>query len=383
MSSDTCRRSILAAVACALMAALPEACTPAKPTDVPAAVILDEAFALAHPGLAASFRRIGRPLLGPQGFYAEVPLSRGSDGLLSEAARAGYKPGKTSQRGALILSPLFAASLSSGESALAESGNPGTRGVSGLRALGGARLVVPDWLGAAPPWLTPVVVDWPSAFHAAGRSAGAYVAALKKAGQPTATCGLLFAATLQRGDEAVDAFVSGFEDTSGGDLPVIERLAGLGEGGGSAETGGKAGHANGGGVQGDKGAALDAAVARLLAADIRIVLVAAGSATVDASIRLARAGMALGIESSRLSDRPAADFGIFSDDEAMAARCQALALDDRPRGPARSERVPALVGYAPSAEAFTAGDANLAKLLAREGGKAMKSSERRTSAPRD
>jgi hypothetical protein len=336
--------------------ALALACSPPRGGT---AVILDEAFVAARPGLAASLEG---GIRGPLPFWSGpglvvVSLDRGTEGLLAAARKAGFHALPDASQGlgapspdepaALVTSPLFAAALLAGEGSLSPSSPAAPAGIS---ALGGAMLVVPEWRKGPNPRIFPVATDPLPAFAAAGRTAGAYVAALQASGEASAAGAIVFRATGDRGGGALDAFSDAFR-AAAGFPPLVEELRGPDE---AAET--------------------DAAVARLLAADLRIVLVAAGPASSSACGKLARPGLAVGIESSEASDFPGAAFGILPDDRALAAAVlkAARGLRKGGAGAGTGMAVPArLLAYSRASGASVAKNAkegpDLAPILAANG----------------
>lgn len=305
-----------------------------------APVFLDEAFAAARPGLASSLKGLQRRILGQGGAYAEISLARGPEGLMEEARKAGFTAAGQG-RGAIVASPLLAAALVAGEKALnLDAAEAQGRGI---QALGGLGLVVPEWQGGPQPQITPVNTESSKAFESAGRAAGAFIAALRGSGQGSATGGILFRETPSRGREVLEAFSRGFLAEAGVE-PVIEIL---GEGDTMDESG--------------------ASVGRLLAVDLRIVLVATGRDARAACRALDRQGLAVGLESADPAAWPRAAFAIVPDDKgiARAAIAAAASLGEAP-GP-EEIAVPALLVASPGASSFQAGGTDLGRLLAAEG----------------
>ena len=311
-----------------------------RPRSAP--VLLDEAFAAARPGLASSLKGFQGGILGQGGAYAEIGLARGPEELVEEARKAGFAAAGQG-RGAIVTSPLLAAAIVAGEKALGLDGSLAQEG--GIQALGGLGLVVPEWQGGPEPQITPVTTEPAKAFESAGRAAGAFIAALRRSGQGSATGGILFRETPARGREALEAFSRGFLATAGAE-PAIEVL---GEGDTMDESG--------------------APVERLLAVDLRIVLVATGRDLRAACEALERPGLAVGLESPDPAAWPRAAFAIVPDDEGLAraaiaaARGLGKAPGSRPGGIA----VPALLLAWPAAGSFPAGGSDLGRLLAAEG----------------
>ena len=307
-----------------------------------APVLLDEAFVAARPGLASSFRSLQGGVLGKGGAYAEIGLARGPEELVGEARKAGFAA-VGQGRGAIVTSPLLAAALVAGEKALGLGGSMAEGG--GIQALGGLGLVVPEWQGGPLPQVTPVNTEPSKAFESAGRAAGAFIAALRRSGQASATGGLLFRETPSRGREALEAYSRGFLAAAGVE-PAIEVLG--------------------------KGETMDesvASVGRLLAVDLRIVLVATGRDARAACKALDRPGLAVGIESPDPADWPRSAFAIVPDDRGLAQAAIAAAerLGKAPGSRLGDIGVPALLLAYPGAGSFPAGDADLGRLLAAEG----------------
>ena len=307
-----------------------------------APVLLDEAFVAARPGLASSFRSLQGRILGKGGAYAEIGLARGPEELVEEARKAGFAA-VGQGRGAIVTSPLLAAALVAGERALGLEGSQAR--ARGIQALGGLGLVVPEWLGGPQPPITPVNTEPAKAFEAAGRAAGAFIAALRRSGQESATGGILFRGTPSRGRAALEAFSRGFLATAGVE-PAIEIL---GEGDTMDESG--------------------ASVGRLLAVDLRIVLVATGRDARAACKALDRPGLALGLEGPDPAAWPRSAFAIVPDEAGLARAAIAAAerLGKAPGSALGDIAVPALLLAYPAARSFQAGDTDLGRLLAAEG----------------
>lgn len=307
-----------------------------------APVLLDEAFAAARPGLAASFRGLQGRITGPGGTYAEIGLARGTEELVAEARKAGFAAAGEG-RGAIVTSPLLAAALVAGEKALYP--DAATERGSGIRALGGLGLVVPEWQGGPQAGITPVDTDSSKAFESAGRAAGAYVAALRGSGAGSATGGILFRETSSRGREALEAFSRGFT-AAAGVAPAVEVLGGndtMDESGASVE--------------------------RLLSVDLRIVLVAIGRDARAACAALDRPGLAMGLESADPATWPRAAYAITPDDKGLARAAIAAAgsLGEAPGSRLGAIAVPALLLVYPEAGNFRAGGTGLDRLLAGNG----------------
>lgn len=307
-----------------------------------APVVLDEAFAAARPGLASELCGLQKRPLGRGGAYAVTGLDRGAEALVEEARKAGYAAAAPG-RGAIVTSPLLAAALVAGERAL--SPDAGGAELPGIQALGGLRLVVPEWRGSPQPQIVPVSTDPVPAFEAAGRAAGAFIAALRASGQAGATAGVLFRRTPARGNEALDAFSRGFA-AKAGSPPAIEVL-------GAEDT------------MDDSGIA----ITRLLAADLRVVLVATGRDAGAACTALDRPGLAIGLEGSDPADWKDAAFAIVPDDRglALAAVAEARGLGEDPAAQRAPAMVPALLMAYPRSGSFAADGTGLGRLLAGEG----------------
>lgn len=311
-----------------------------RPRSAP--VLLDEAFAAARPGLASSLKGLQRRILGQGGAYAEIGLARGPEELIEEARKAGFAAAGQG-RGAIVTSPLLAAALVAGDKALGLDGSLAQDG--GIQALGGLGLVVPEWQGGPQPQITPVITDPSRAFESAGRATGAFIAALRRSGQEGATGGILFRETPARGREALEAFSRGFLATAGAG-PAIEVL---GRGDTMDESG--------------------ASVGRLLAVDLRIVLVATGRDARAACEALDRPGLAVGLEGPAPEAWLRSAFAIVPDDKglARAAIAAAQGLGKAPGSGPGDIAVPALLLAWPAARGFPAGDSDLGRLLAAEG----------------
>lgn len=313
-----------------------------------APVILDEAFAAARPGLATDLRGLQGRLLGRGGAYAVTGLELGADALVDEARKAGYAAA-TPGRGAIVTSPLLAAALVAGERALSLD-TDGTR-LPGIQALGGLRLVVPEWRGSPQAQIVSVSTDPGPAFEAAGRAIGAFIASLRASGQAGATAGILFRQTAARGSEALDAFSRGFAARVGSP-PAVEVL-------GADST------------MDDSGTA----IGRLLSADLRVVLVATGRDARAACKALERPGLAIGLEGSAPADWPDAVFAIVPDDRglALAVVAKARSIGESPETESDPATVPALLVAYPRSRSLAAAGTSLGRLLAAEGARSQRS----------
>ncbi len=341
------------------------------------AVILDEGFARSRPSLAAALSAVAAELPGRRR-YAEISLAAGPGAFLEAAAANGYlpigqkaPPGILSQAAGIIASPLFAATLTEAARQAEESGMqpPGGPGESreaplspvttGFSAIGGEVLVTPEWLGQLPEGLATAVTDARAAYRDMGKAAGLYIVALRAtaATSPTtgdrgaagkATAAILFRERPSRPRACLDAFIEGFSELGIGP-PVVETMidAALSD------------------------PELDASVANLLAADIRVVLVSIGPRTRDAEGRLERQGLAVGADSSEAAEVSNLAFGIVPDNEALVRGLASLAASGK-----KMERldIPALLFSGQSASSYQAGDSDLGKCIAQALSKAQNTS---------
>ena len=302
-----------------------------------APVILDEAFTHARPALTGEFRQLQARFLGQGGSFVAIGAEKAADAIVEAARAAGYAKAGDG-KGAIITSPLFAAALVAGERGLEPTDEQG-----GIQALGGLRLVVPEWHGAVPTEVKAISTDYLAAYRSAGRAAGSYVAALRAAGEKGATGGILFRAGPSRGQEALEAFSEGFTATAGFP-PVAEKLAEAADEDGMA-------------------------IGRLLSVDLRIVLVAAGRENSASCGKLARPGLAIGLENTDPAAFQGASFVICPDEAgiARAASGAARLLGSAPGASMEALYVPARLLSFPRAGDFQAGKTDLGRLLAGEG----------------
>ena len=256
-----------------LAAAAASACASGKPRVL---VRLDEAFAASRPALAAALAGIrpgGRPV-----DFGLLPLGARQGSVLEElaaASRTGRGP-----RARLVASPLLASAL-----------------LDGIPAAGLAWLAVPEWQGPRDPRVFAVASDPAPAWAAAGRAAGAYVAALKAGGAASPACGLLYAESYSRPRRALEAFARAYEAAAGAP-PLVREPASREES--EAEAG------------------AEAAVKELLGADLRVLLVALGREGSAALRAAARPGLALGSTMAGGEDVPQLSFRIVPDEAGIA-----------------------------------------------------------------
>jgi hypothetical protein len=289
------RLARLAATAAALLLAafLVAAC--GRNGDAPRELVaLDEAFAAMRPELASRLEggaAKGRPLalfVRPP-VVARLALSD-SPAKALEAAQAERKRGGKSV--ALVTSPLVAKSIVEAGS---WSGDP--------------KLFVPGWEGGETPGLWAFKTDPVPAYRALGAAAGAYIAALAKAGG-SPSCGVLFSESVSRPREALSAFAETFAEASEGRHPNVREL-----GSGLAGRGQAA-------VQVVSPGDAEAAAEELLGMDIRLLFVALGSSSEAAIRRAVRPGLVIGADSPFPEASPDLDFRIVPDEKAMALRIE-------------------------------------------------------------
>jgi hypothetical protein len=321
--------------ALAVIAAL-SSCS-ARPRPV---VALDDAFAATRPELSARLKD-GRAwslgLLPPFGgpIIVPLPLSQ-SPGLALDAAKA-----EAERRGsgtAIVASPLVAKAIAEGG---AWSGDP--------------PLIVPEWPGEARPGIWSVESDPIPAYRAAGRAAGSYVTALARQEGGAPSCGIVYSESPTRPRAALSAFMEAYAASSEGRSLEVRELDEGNEGAENQEAppdsrraGGKA----------------EAAVAEILGADVRILLVALGPEA-GAAIRAAdRPGLAIGADIPYPEAPASLAFRIRPDDSAIAravaARLRAARGTVADSG---SEAVPALLEVEARAGAFPAGKSALKAML--------------------
>lgn len=282
---------------------------------------LDEAFAAARPGLAASIREGCGPFSGAR--YATISLAEGPSGLLSEAF--------ASRPEVIVTSPLFARALLEAERASATggraSGGPG----------GGARLIAVEWRGPLPGGLSAAVTSPERAYGRAGAAAGAYIKALRASQGSQAEGALLFLTSPERGGGARDAFVEAFARAAG--FPPLLREA-------ADEAGALAG------------------LEELSGSDLGLLFVAAGPIAPELCAKAARPGLAIGIAGNSEALFPEAAFGVFPDDQALASALRSLA-SKKAKKAGELVSVPARLSAGPNARLYQAGSSNLERFIAR------------------
>jgi hypothetical protein len=302
-------------------------------------VALDDAFVATRPELSTQLKDgrtwgaglilfFGEPIVVP------LPLSQ-SPGLALDAAQAEAK--RRSSGTAIVASPLVAKAIAEGG---AWSGDP--------------PLIVPEWPGEARPGIWSVESDPIPAYRAAGRAAGAYVTALaQEGGAPS--CGIIYSEAPTRPRAALSAFMEAYAASSNGRSLEIRELDEESENAGTQET------APGSQRVGGKA---EAAVAEILGADVRILLVALGP-DAGAAIRAAdRPGLAIGADIPYPEAPAALAFRIRPDDSAIgravAARLRAVRGTAADSG---SEAVPALLTAEARAGALPVGKTTLKAIL--------------------
>ncbi len=202
---------------------------------------------------------------------------------------------------------------------------------------------------------------------------GAFIAALRAAGNGGAGGALLFSPSIERPEAARRAFSEAFEAAAGVPALVV-RIPATGSSGSGASSGGASGGALGLGASGGAPAGggtagegfleapdATAALEKILAYDCRILLVAVGARSAAAAGEAERQGLAIGIDGPAAG--PGAAFRIAPDDKGLARALAALAR----RGAAPAEGsllwVPARLLPGDSASGYRAGSGNLALFL--------------------
>jgi hypothetical protein len=301
-------------------------------------VALDEAYAATRPALAALLqddRGWGSGLFASVGGPIVVPIALAqSPGIALDAAVAESK--RCGLETPLVASPLVAkATLEGG----AWSGEP--------------PLFVPDWRGREPSGLWGFTTDPVPAYRAAGSAAGAYIAALAKAGGAP-SCGIIYEESPARPRGALDAFAGAFAERSEGGILNIRELRKDDEG--PAVSGATRDPAA------DQKA--EAAVAELLGRDVRVLFVALGAEAGAAIRAAARPGLAIGADFPYPESPPALAFRIVPNDRAilknMISSIEAL------RGGSRGgkiELIPAVLVPEARAGSFRTGKTTLKSLV--------------------
>jgi len=308
-------------------------------------VALDEAFVAARPALSSKLQKGGLspfpfagPLLGGligSPLIVKLPLSAGAGLALDSAKALEKKCGKTV---VLATSPLVAKAI-----------------IGGGSWTGDPPLLVPEWRGSAisgepRAGLWTAVTDPLPAYAAAGAAAGAYIAALAKAGgSPVA--GLLFSESPSRPRAALTAFADAYAKASN-DLPLLVRE--LTETNGTPE---KAPRTDPAGKQ-SKSAddTIETSVKELLDSDIRLLFVALGSHFDEAIRHSSRPGLVLGADLSSPETPPALAFRIIPDDSGLSRALRteiSSILGVGSKGGAKA--VPALLVPGPAAASIQVG----------------------------
>lgn len=347
MSLQTATRARLLACAAACASIAFTSCgqggLPRLAQSQPTAVVaLDDAFALARPGLAHELQE-GRALRGGLlGLFtapisAPISLSEGA-GKALDAAQAVSKREKVGV--VLVSSPLIAKSILEGG---IWSGEP--------------PLIVPEYRGmvdsSLPRGLWTVNTDPKPAYRAAGAASGAYIAALAAHGDGSPSCGILYSEALSRPREALSAFAGAYDEASRG-APLIVRELTIEQG--QQQDQGDASSA----------AAAQSALADLMKSDIRVLFIAAGAQATAIVKEAERPGLAIGLDFP-LSEAPGfLAFLIIPDDKGLAeAAAEARASIGASReGEAGRERlVPALLEPGRAAAELRFGGSDFASSL--------------------
>jgi hypothetical protein len=290
-------------------------------------VAIDEAFGAARPGLSEAFS--GPWPGGPGPLRLFLGLNEAPGRVLSEierAAAAGKRPK------AVIASPYIAAGLCD------ETGP--------IRSLGSTGLVALEWPRPPLPGLSYAKTDPRPAYAAAGRAAGAFIAALGEAGGKLG-CGVVYLESPSRPQEALDAFSSSFVEASRGAPLLVRRIEGQ----------------DGKREEADLNAEANSAVKEILSSDVRVIFVAAGSASPAALVAASRPGIAVGADLPGRALLPGLSFRIRPDDEALAAAALRIARDSG-SGRALHLEVPSILEAGPSSAAFKAGGEELGAFIA-------------------
>lgn len=329
------------------------------------AILLDEAFCAARPRLTVELQAAAEPVFGRSRFK-EIPIQSGTGAFFDAALYEGFSAAKGKKNEyALVASPLIAAALLQGWAGTMPSDATGAlenRETGGFAALGGARIVVPEWYGPIRPGLLAVKSDARPAFKAAGRAMGSYIAALQASrpqlpkqapfnpgGSEAGPCaGILFRERPSRERACLDAFIEAYRECAHSEPFVVELSSSAGPND------------------------LEAAVNALLSIDLRVALVSVGamdtsgtteSAPTEVLKQLERPGLALGVDASEADPQTQAAFSIRDDDAGLAGKAASLA-----QAPANAVHgvvlVPSRMDLGPEATKFMAGKKSLAAFLA-------------------
>lgn len=312
---------------------LPLACSAPIDGTTRALIVLDEAFSESRPSLSKALKSIRIKGLSIGLMSVSFPDGPGPAlGRIESEVAAGVN------YVAVVASPLAGGALSAAFS----------KGERGL-------LLLPEWRGDPPAGAKAVRNDPRKAYTAAGRAAGAYIAAIRDAGGGFPSCGAVFLETPARPRSALEAFSAAFAASSG-EAPFLVR-----------EPASAADEASADGLA-------EAAARELLDADIRLLLVAIGAGGPAALRAAARPGLALGAEIPGIESLPFLAFVIKPDDQALAKAVGAEILSrTRGEGPAPpigssgSEavvEVPAILVAGPAASSYRAGERGLDSFIA-------------------
>jgi hypothetical protein len=319
-----------------------------------AVVALDEAFVAAYPSLATEMEKptaFGSLIEAALGWTPKptiVSLSQGAAPALDAVRDAGARSHRPV---ALVASPLIASALLGGGS---WQGEP--------------PLLVPEWRGRPEPGMLTVSTDPVPAYRAAGAALGAYTSALaREGGAPV--CGILFSEGPARPRAALEAFASGYNETSTGSGLLVRELA-ASEGAvpapeqtdpAAAPNGVRDSPRNPAAASGPEGA-----VQEMLGSDIRVLFIAIGADSPVAARAATRPGLAVGADYPDREGLRALAFRVEPDSKAVARtiirRLKTLS------GSSGADReasilVPARLVIEAPAEAAKAGGLSLASFL--------------------
>jgi hypothetical protein len=320
------------------------------PARVRPVIALDEAFSATRPELTALIQDRGAFRSGLFSLFGRSPvlsvaLTDGAGKAFDAAMAEGKRSGKPV---VLVTSPLIAKAVVQGGS---WSGDPA--------------LLVPEWRGSPAPGLWTATTDPIPAYRTAGSAAGAFIAALAKAGG-SPSCGFIYSEAPTRPRAALAAFADAYADASEGRRLTIRELGGVTAAPAAQD---KAPLASSSGAVADSsdissGKAAEAAVAELLESDIRVLFIAAGPDT-EAAIRSAsRSGLAIGADWPYREMPRSLAFRIVPDYKALF---RALVSEYRelgsPSGAGDARTVPALLTEGFQASSIRAGKLDFRRFL--------------------
>ena len=237
-------------------------------------VAMDEAFAAARPGLTNELER-----LRPAGFTRRN-VRVGLDESPAKAFEYVDRRAGARRTDILIASPFLASTLQG--------------------RLGAIPIIALEWEAQPAPGLSLIMTDPLPAYRAAGRAAGAYIAAIRGKSGGNPSCGVVYSSSPSRPRAALEAFAAAYEASSGAAPLLVRALPPPSSTEGSAD------------------ADAQAAVGELLGSDMRLLFVAAGRATPAAIKAAAAPDIAVGADILEPQPLPQLSFMIVSDDAALA-----------------------------------------------------------------